>query len=99
MEGHKSDISKIVYSKCGRLLVSGDYKCQLILWDGITGQLLRHITSSPRPHLLKLYFTGNDEYICTLDINRDQFSVYSISDGMPVSVLGFSSPINRQKAM
>jgi len=94
MEGHKSDISKIVYSKCGRLLVSGDYKCQLILWDGITGQLLRHITSSPRPHLLKLYFTGNDEYICTLDINRDQFSVYSISDGMPVSVLGFSSPIN-----
>lgn len=94
MEGHKSDILQIAYSNCGRLLVSGDGKCQLILWDGITGQLLRYFNSSPSHTLLKLCFTGNDEYICTLDANKDQFTVYSVSDGMPVSVLGFSSPIS-----
>ena len=94
MEGHKSDILKIAYSKCGRFLVSGDGKCQLILWDGIIGQLLCYFNSSPSHNLLDLYFTGNDEYICTLDVNRDQFIVYDISNGMPVSVLGFSSPIS-----
>lgn len=94
MEGHKSEILKLAYSKCGTLLVSGDGKCQLILWDGITGQLLRYFASSPSHVLLKLYFTGNDEYICTLDANQDQFIVYSISDGMLASILGFSSPIS-----
>ena len=94
MEGHKSDIMKIAYSKCGRFLASGDGKCQLILWDGITGQLLRYFNSSPSHVLLELYFTGNDEYICTLDANRDQFTVYNISKAMPVSVLGFSSQIS-----
>ena len=94
MEGHKSDILKIAYSKCGRFLVSGDGKCQLILWDGIIGQLIRYFNSSPSHNLLDLYFTGNDEYICTLDVNRDQFTVYDISNGMPVSVLGFFSPIS-----
>ena len=94
MEGHKSDIMKIAYSKCGRFLASGDGKCQLILWDGITGQLLRYFNSSPSHVLLELYFIGNDEYICTLDANQDQFTVYNISKAMPVSVLGFSSQIS-----
>ena len=85
---------KIAYSKCGRFLASGDGKCQLILWDGITGQLLCCFNSSPSHVLLELYFTRNDEYICTLDANRDQFTVYNISKGMPVSVLGLSSQIS-----
>ena len=94
MEGHKSGILKIAYSKCGRFLVSGDGKCQLILWDGITGRFLHYFNSLPGYDLLQLYFTGNDEYICTLDANQDQLTVYSITNGMPVSVLGFSSPIS-----
>ena len=94
LEGHKSGILKLAYSKCGKLLVSGDGKCQLILWDGITGQLLRYFNSPLGSVLLKLYFTGNDEYICTLDSNHDQLTVYKVSDGKPVSVLGFSSPIS-----
>ena len=94
MEGHKSGILKIAYSKCGCFLVSGDGKYQLILWDGITGRLLRYFNSLPGYDLLQLYFTGNDEYICTLDANQDQITVYSITNGMPVSVLGFSSPIS-----
>ena len=71
MECHKSDILKIAYSKCARFLVSGDGKCQLILWDGIIGQLICYFNSSPSHNLLELYFTGNDGYICTLDVNRD----------------------------
>ena len=63
-------------------------------WDGITGQLLCYFNSSSSDSLLELYFTGNDEYICTLDANRDQLTVYKVSDGKPVSVLGFSSPIS-----
>ena len=94
MEGHKSDIVKLAYSKCGKLLVSGDEKCQLILWDGITGQLVRYFNPSPNHSLLELYFTCNNEYICTLDTNRDQLTVYRLSDGLPVSVLGFSCSIS-----
>ena len=74
--------------------MSGDEKCQLILWDGITGRLLRYFNLLPSGDLLALYFTRNDKYICILDGNQDQFTVYSIINGMPVSVLGFSSPIS-----
>lgn len=94
LEGHKSEILKLAYSKCGKILVSGDGICQLILWDGITGQLLRYFNSPPSHTLLKLYFTGNDEYICTLDANHDQLTVYKVSDGKLASMLGFSSPIS-----
>ena len=71
VEGHKSEILKIAYSKCGKFLVSGNEKCQLILWDGITGRLLLYFNSLPSGDLLALYFTGNDKYICILDGNRD----------------------------
>ena len=71
VEGHKSEILKIAYSKCGRFLVSGNEKCQLILWDGITGRLLRYfnLLSIYSSDLLALYFTGNAKYICILDGN------------------------------
>ena len=94
LEGHKSEIVKLAYSNCGKILVSGDGSCQLILWDGITGQLLCYFNSSSSDSLLELYFTGNDEYVCTLDANQDQLTVYKVSNGKPVSVLGFSSPIS-----
>ena len=94
MEGHKSEVLKLAFSKCGKLLVSGDGKCQLILWDGITGQLIRYFNPSLSHILLQLYFTCNDEYICTLDTNRDQLTIYKVSDGEPVSVLGFSCSIS-----
>ena len=72
VEGHKSEILKITYSKCGRFLVSGDEKCQLILWDGITGRLLLYFNSLPIMVICLHYnFTGNDKYICILDGNRD----------------------------
>ena len=74
--------------------MSGDEKCQLILWDGITGQLVRYFIPSPSHSLLELYFTCNNEYICTLDTNRDQLTVYRLFDGLPVSVLRFSCSIS-----
>jgi len=94
MEGHKSEICKMSYSKCGKHLVTGDGKCQLILWDGITGQLIHHFSCTTSIVLLDLYFTGNDKYICTLDVKRDQVVVYDVLTGIPVSIVGFSSPIS-----
>lgn len=93
MEGHTSAILKMSYSKCGRRLVTGDSKCQLILWDGVTGQFIRQFSSTTNSYLLSLYFTGDDKYVCTLDLKRDQITVYDVWSGFPVSVIGFSSPI------
>ena len=93
VEGHKSEILKIAYSKCGRFLVSGDEKCQLILWDGITGRLLLYFNSLPIVviclHYISLEMTNTFVSLMVIEI-----TVYSIINGMPVSVLGFSSPIS-----
>ena len=94
MAGHSSPVLKIAYSASGELLVSGDEKSQLILWDGYTGQPKQHFSSHSGHLILDLYFSGEDEYVCSRDSNQDFIQVYSVSSGACVSQMDFSSPVS-----
>lgn len=89
MKGHESQVLRIAYSASGELLVSGDGKCRLILWDGFTGQLIRRFDSFSGHTILDLYFTAEDKYICTRDSNQDFVRVYCASTGTFVSQIDF----------
>ena len=92
MEGHASDVLKIAYSSSGELLVSGDGKSQLILWDGFTGQLIRRFASASGHTILDLCFSAKDEHVCIRDSDMQFIRVYSVSTGTCASQIDFPSP-------
>ena len=94
MAGHSSDVLKIAYSASGELLVSGDGKGQLILWDGFTGRLVQKFYPFSGHVILNLQFSGEDKYVCSRDSHQDFVQVYSVSSGRCVSQIDFSSPIS-----
>lgn len=94
LEGHSSVVLKIAYSASGELLISGDGGGHLILWDGFTGKLIQHLNPSSGHSIINVYFSGEDKYVCSEDSARNFVQVFSVSSGVRVSQINFSSAIS-----
>ena len=96
--GHSSGVMRGTFSSDGCLLLTGDERGELIIWDGFTGNMQRHI----KPHLdkiiLDLYFIGQDKFICTRDVHSSCILVNEVATGKEVSCLSFSTEISTMSA-
>lgn len=91
LTNHKSGVMKIAFSSNEGLIVSGDEKGEIIVWDGVTGQLLQHIKPSVERIISDLQFVNQDKYVCSRDISADCIVVHEISSGDEASRLSFDT--------
>lgn len=93
LSGHNSGVARASFSSNESLIVSGDERGEIIIWDGFTGQLLQHIKPKVKKNILDLQFVRQDKYICSRDGNADYITVHEVSSGEEVSRLSFTTEI------
>ena len=93
LKSHKTGVLRATFSSNESLLVSGDDKGDIIIWDGITGQLLHHIKPRSSAIILDLQFVGQDMYVCSRDKNAGYIVLHEVSTGKEASRLSFTTEI------
>jgi WD40 repeat protein len=93
LTNHSTGVMKVIFSANESLIASGDEKGEIIIWDGITGQLLQHIKPRIERIILDLQFVKQDKYICSRDNSAGFITVYDVNTGGEASRLNFTTEI------
>lgn len=93
LTSHKGGVMRVEFSYNEATIVSGDDQGEIILWDGMTGQLLQHIKPRVAKIIHDLQFVKQGEYICSRDSNADYITVNEVCTGKEVSRLSFTTEI------
>ena len=93
LTNHKAGVMRVTFSSNEAIILSGDEQGEIILWDGMTGQLLQHIKPRVAKIILDLQFVKQSKYICSRDSNADYITVYEVCTGNEVSRLSFTTEI------
>ncbi len=93
LTSHKNGVMKATFSSNEAFIASGDEKGEIIIWDGVTGQLLQHIKPKVKRIVLDLQFVNQDKYICSRDSRAGCIIVNDVSTGIEASCLSFPTEI------
>lgn len=93
LTGHNAGVMRVIFSSNECFIASGDEKGEIIIWDGVTGQLLRRIKPRVNKEVLDLQFVKQDKYICSRDSNAGYIIVNEVSTGNEASRLSFTTEV------
>lgn len=92
MKGHNGEVLRVTFSSDGSLIASGDGSGRVLLWDGYTGELKRHLQLSGS-QVLDVSFICGDQFVCTRDQHESFVQVCDVATGSHISCLSFSAPV------
>jgi WD40 repeat protein len=101
LEGHNKFIQMIIYSPCGKYLVTSSYDEKAIIWDVSTGEII--YTLSHTEHVFSdIEFSPNGRYIVTAggdklqqDFTKNTAIIWNISTGQKELVIENDNVVHR----
>ena len=95
---HSAGVMLTTFSSGEAVIASGDERGEIILWDGMTGEILQHIKPKLQQIVRNLQFIKQDKYICSRDINAGYITIHEVATGTEVSCLSFNTEIYSMSA-
>lgn len=97
MQGHSGEVMRVAVSPDGSVVASGDDRAQVIIWDGLTGELKRKCNCIGGL-ISDLHFLGGSDFVCTLHNEQGSWArniirIYDTTTGSCVSCLLFPCKI------
>ena len=98
MTSHNSGVMRVAFSLSECLIASGDEKGEIIIWDGVTGELQQRIKPQIEKIILDLHFIKQEKYVCCRDTHSGFVVVNEVSSGNEISRLCFTTEIYSMSA-